>query len=58
MEDIMAEKKPASKAPANKRRLKVSLEKISEVRFLKDGEEYFLVPHRPAGVYILHRVPK
>jgi len=56
MEDIMAEKKP-QRAPAKKRRLRVSLEKISEVRFLKDGEEYFLVPHR-RGMYVLHRVPK
>jgi hypothetical protein len=53
-------KKPAKKKKVVVKRkvFKVPLEKISEIRFTKDGEEFFLVPHRPHGAYILQRVPK
>ena len=58
MEDMMADKKAQAKA---KRRLKVSLEKLHEIRVIVKDEEYQLVPHRLygyAGAYILRPVPK
>lgn len=60
MEDTMPDKKAPK--PAEKRHLRVSVKKITEIRFFDDeGDEFFLAPHRThgyAGAYMLTRVPK
>lgn len=54
----MPAKKTATKRATKPKVVKVPLEKITEVIFTKDGEEYQLVPFRPWGNYNLRRVPK